>query len=252
MGGRYDIMQRVKEMLEASDPLNYGNAEQSRTIEISPAPQLSPDPRIEALANSPYLPPAPPPVTIPPAPGVSITQGQEEVVALLRDGHKIMAVKRYRELTGVGLAEAKAAIDALEQRLDAASAPAAPDMDALAARVVGLVQGGNKIEAIKVYREATNVGLREAKDAVETIEARLRQSQQPAPFAAPPPPPPVDPLLGPRQTIPDWLTPVVEQLRRGNKIQAIKAYRAATGVGLAEAKDTVEALERQLASKWRG
>ena len=95
MGGRYDIMQRVKEMLEASDPLNYGNAEQSRTIEISPAPQLSPDPRIEALANSPYLPPAPPPATIPPAPGVGSAPGQEEVVALLRDGHKIMAVKRY-------------------------------------------------------------------------------------------------------------------------------------------------------------
>ena len=277
MGGRYDIMKRVKEVLEASDPLNYGNAEQSRTIEISPAPQPSPDPRIEALANSPYPPPAPiaptnasapppapPPVRLPSPSPADAASGQAELVTLLREGRKIMAVKRYRELTGVGLAEAKAAIDALEQRLEAdpadsfappppGSAPAAPDMDALAARVVGLVQGGNKIEAIKVYREATNVGLREAKEAVETIEARLGRSRQPAPFTAPAPPtPPYDPLIGPRQTIPQWLSPVVEQLRRGNKIQAIKAYRDATGVGLAEAKDTVEALERQLASQWRG
>ncbi len=32
---------------------------------------------------------------------------------------------------------------------------------------------GNKIEAIKIYRELTNVGLAEAKKAVDEIEARL-------------------------------------------------------------------------------
>ena len=37
----------------------------------------------------------------------------EDVVALARGGRKIEAIKRYRELTGVGLAEAKAAIDGL-------------------------------------------------------------------------------------------------------------------------------------------
>jgi hypothetical protein len=34
-------------------------------------------------------------------------------------------------------------------------------------------------------------------------------------------------------------------LRQGNKIEAIKAFRAATGVGLKEGKDAVDALERQ-------
>lgn len=33
---------------------------------------------------------------------------------------------------------------------------------------------GNKIEAIRVYREATGVGLKEAKDAVEAIEVEQR------------------------------------------------------------------------------
>ena len=36
-----------------------------------------------------------------------------EVVALAQSGKKIEAIKRYRELTGVGLAEAKEAVDRL-------------------------------------------------------------------------------------------------------------------------------------------
>jgi ribosomal protein L7/L12 len=37
---------------------------------------------------------------------------------------------------------------------------------------------------------------------------------------------------------------VKAQLRKGNKIEAIKIYREATGLGLKEAKEAVEALER--------
>ena len=35
---------------------------------------------------------------------------------------------------------------------------------------------GRKIEAIKLYREATGEGLKESKDAIEKMEAELRQS----------------------------------------------------------------------------
>jgi ribosomal protein L7/L12 len=42
---------------------------------------------------------------------------------------------------------------------------------------------GNKIEAIKLYREATGVGLAEAKQAVEAMEASLRQ-KHPEKFTA--------------------------------------------------------------------
>ncbi|MEV6925277.1 ribosomal protein L7/L12 [Dactylosporangium sp. NPDC051485] len=37
---------------------------------------------------------------------------------------------------------------------------------------------------------------------------------------------------------------VLEELVAGRKLQAIKAYREATGVGLKEAKDAVEAIAR--------
>ena len=39
------------------------------------------------------------------------------------------------------------------------------------------------------------------------------------------------------------LDPVLQALRSGNKIQAIKLYREATGVSLKDAKDAVEAME---------
>lgn len=266
MGGRYDIMQRVKEMLDASDPLKYGDTEQSRTIELGSTPQLSPDPRLDALATPllPDTPTPPPPVNVPPPPRATVptppsgaqARGQQEIIDLLNEGKKLQAVKRYRDLTGAGLAEAKAAVEAIEARLGAApppppaSAPAAPDQDALAAQVVALVQRGNTIEAIRVYRQATNVGLAEAKDAVDTIAARLRGGA-PLPFSAPPPSP-ASLAAARQQEVPDWLAPVVAQLRSGNKIGAIKAYREITNVGLAEAKETVEALERQIANRQRG
>ena len=37
------------------------------------------------------------------------------------------------------------------------------------ADIVDLVRAGNKIEAIKRYRELTGVGLKEAKDAIDEI-----------------------------------------------------------------------------------
>ena len=44
---------------------------------------------------------------------------------------------------------------------------------------------GRKIQAIKAYREATGVGLKEAKDAMEAYEVRLRQ-EHPDRFTAAP------------------------------------------------------------------
>ena len=41
------------------------------------------------------------------------------------------------------------------------------------AKVVEMIKKGNKIEAIKIYSELHNVGLAEAKQAVELLEARL-------------------------------------------------------------------------------
>ncbi len=53
----------------------------------------------------------------------------------------------------------------------APSQPPAPPPDAVAAGDIrALLAGGNKIAAIKAYRDATGAGLKEAKDAVEAME----------------------------------------------------------------------------------
>ena len=47
-----------------------------------------------------------------------------------------------------------------------------PDPDSLEYQVLALMQGQKKIEAIKLYRQQTGVGLKEAKDAVEALAAK--------------------------------------------------------------------------------
>ncbi len=46
--------------------------------------------------------------------------------------------------------------------------------DAQLNAIADALRSGQKIEAIKLHREATGLGLKEAKDAIEAIEADLR------------------------------------------------------------------------------
>src|ERR1017187_1395564 len=80
------------------------------------------------------------------------------VRSLLTQGQKIAAIKLYREQTGVGLAEAKNAVESIER------GDALPDQKAAATaadpaqQILQLLAAGKKIEAIKTYRQQTNVG----------------------------------------------------------------------------------------------
>jgi hypothetical protein len=53
-----------------------------------------------------------------------------------------------------------------------ASKEPAPDPSSLEGQVLALMQGQQKIKAIKLYREQTGVGLKQAKDAVEALAAK--------------------------------------------------------------------------------
>jgi ribosomal protein L7/L12 len=92
-----------------------------------------------------------------------------ELRTLLAENRKIEAIKRYREATGAGLAAAKEAVEALER---GESPPRTKPADsALEAETVSLLKGGKKIKAVKLNRERTGTGLKEAKGAVESIAA---------------------------------------------------------------------------------
>lgn len=95
---------------------------------------------------------------------------------------------------------------------------------ALPANVVDAIDRGEPIEAIKLLRQATGLGLKEAKDL---IDQHVRGEPVSLPVAA------VAPV-----TLP---APVLAALQRGNKIEAIQLLREHTGLGLKEAKDAVDA-----------
>jgi ribosomal protein L7/L12 len=97
-----------------------------------------------------------------------------EVVHLLRQGQKIAAIKRFREVYGSDLRTAKEAVDALEEgRQVALPSILAPRTltevasDPSLAEIDALVRANHKIDAIRIYRQRYNVGLKEAKDAIE-------------------------------------------------------------------------------------
>ena len=63
----------------------------------------------------------------------------------------------------------------------------APLTDAQLNAISDALRAGEKIRAIKLHREATGLGLKEAKDEIEAIEAGLREKfpdQVPAPSQA--------------------------------------------------------------------
>ncbi|MEZ6034048.1 MAG: ribosomal protein L7/L12 [Planctomycetaceae bacterium] len=91
---------------------------------------------------------------------------KNEIRQLLASGNKIAAIKRYREQTGVGLAEAKAAVESLEA---GGSLTERVRPDDLIGQIVGLLGRGEKIEAVKLYRDQSGCGLKEAKEAVDRI-----------------------------------------------------------------------------------
>lgn len=73
---------------------------------------------------------------------VSVLQG-------CKQSHPMFSAERYNELNSLLVDE-----EAIREQL----------------------RSGNKIRAIKLYREQTGVGLKEAKDAVEWLEAHMHQN----------------------------------------------------------------------------
>ena len=103
---------------------------------------------------------------------------------LITNGRKIEAIKFYREQTGLGLKEAKDAVEAMEEAMrSGAPLPVQQDQEATHRLLLDiksdllheLIFAGQKIRAIKFYREEYGVGLKEAKEAVEAIEVILRR-----------------------------------------------------------------------------
>ncbi|HMB92193.1 MAG TPA: ribosomal protein L7/L12 [Rhodothermales bacterium] len=97
-------------------------------------------------------------------------------------------------------------------------------------RIAELIQQGNKIEAIKLLRDTTGIGLKEAKNEVDRLSAELagqaRSSTRPT-------------TASETGQVPNAVLALAQE---GRKIEAIKLLREKTGVSLKEAKERVDAL----------
>lgn len=172
---------------------------------------------------------------------------RDELMSLLSN-EKIKAIKLYREDTGASLADAKNAVERMQLGLrmgivhqeSGVSAMFSEASDLPGGEVERLVLQGKKIQAIKLYREQTGLGLREAKEAVDALDLLASKRSSLASQAQ-------KDGIDAGGRLPSSEAPgdtVRQHILAGNKILAIKAYRAQTGLGLREAKEAVERMEQ--------
>jgi ribosomal protein L7/L12 len=181
-----------------------------------------------------------------------------DIEKLALGGQKILAIKELRSRTGVGLKEAKDAVEWFEahrqwpaqydREADPNLRPAQATTQAAnnrRAEVEQQVAQQHKIGAIKLVREITSFGLKEAKDAVEHFQAHgVWQPEILAAFGEPPTQPAsvtaaqAQPAA---QAASRRRAEVEQQVAQQQKIGAIKLLREInSSFGLREAKDAVE------------
>jgi ribosomal protein L7/L12 len=124
----------------------------------------------------------------------------KEVRDLARAGNTIAAIQLYRQITNVGLKEAKEAVEAMasgqpvvltSSNVVTTQASFSGDPGQVMRQVEEYLRRNQKIEAIRVVREATNLGLKEAKDAVERVEAGMAPAIAPSAVSS------SEPTMGP-------------------------------------------------------
>jgi ribosomal protein L7/L12 len=98
---------------------------------------------------------------------IDITKLPSNVIAALQQGNKLEAVKLLCDATGLGLLDAK---EAIELHLQKNPTPwALPYGSAhLPADVAQPLQRGDKVQAIALMRSLRGLGMQEAKDAIES------------------------------------------------------------------------------------
>ena len=113
----------------------------------------------------------------------------QHVRKLAAEGNTIEAIKAVREHTGLGLNEAKDYVEAIPNVVPLSQLARPPeavdpaDSDSLRQEAIALVAQNKSIEAIKLVRERTGLGLKEAKDYVDALAIPTKQNGLHAMFA---------------------------------------------------------------------
>lgn len=157
---------------------------------------------------------------------------QPDVQDAIARGMTIEAIKHYREHSGAGLRESK---DVIEQvmafGLDQVEKKQRHAAESFSdAGIRDLIAEGQPDEAADLYARFAGVDIYTAREAVQDIAREMRLSDD------------VDspPALDKDDAY------VIEALRAGKKLEAIKRYQKVNEVTLKEAKEAVESLEMDL------
>ena len=97
----------------------------------------------------------------------------DQIEALVQEGKVIQAIKALRELEGCSLVQAKEAVDNFR---NTGTWKVAEKEDFDLREIQDLLLQNKKIQAIKLYRQKRGASLKDAKEAVEEMEAQMNQS----------------------------------------------------------------------------
>ncbi|MBC8871948.1 MAG: hypothetical protein H8E44_21165 [Planctomycetes bacterium] len=107
---------------------------------------------------------------LPTAPQTNGRSLEEQLLWLLDRDEKPDAISLYRQQTGAGQQDASDALDAFER---GEPLPPLPEVEAgLEEEILTLLQGGKKIQAVRVYREQTGSDLKDALRAIDALAAK--------------------------------------------------------------------------------
>jgi ribosomal protein L7/L12 len=112
---------------------------------------------------------------------------EQEIGALVQQGARIEAIKRVRQATGWGLKECKDYVDQLSSSGPAGEAVPVPPLfrdsgldlsQHTVSQIRVLLAEGHKVRAVQLVRTMANVGLREAKEYVDSLQARGGENEE--------------------------------------------------------------------------
>ena len=116
----------------------------------------------------------------PAAAGEAVEEQTEfDVILKAAGGSKLAVVKLVKELTGLGLKEAKGIVDSAPAAAVAVAGPAAGGDDAAEEQtefdVILKAAGASKLAVVKLVKELTGLGLKEAKGIVDSAPAPIKE-----------------------------------------------------------------------------
>ena len=114
---------------------------------------------------------------------------KQEILSIAQQHSKIEAIKWIRDHSDLGLKQAKDYVEnLLENSIDHSTFQSSTDSSTSSSSIPLqeihlMLQQGRKIEAIKLVKDSSNIGLKEAKDFVDSLEEHPRSdhTHQPIP-----------------------------------------------------------------------